>query len=128
VTSPQTHGPSTATSVGAWSLLAFGCELALVALAAVTGWRLGPSPVWSALLMLAFPGVVVLVWGRWFAPRSAHRLARPARFALQLTLFVVVAALAALVGLLAWGVALTVLAAVAFGLAKEPRAPGAVAD
>jgi hypothetical protein len=103
-------------------VLAFGCELALVALAAVTGWRLGPAAAWSLLLAVALPLVVVLVWGRWSAPRSAHRLGRPARFAVQLTLFVVVAALAALVGLAAWGVVLAVLAALAFGLAKEPPA------
>ncbi|MFC4615652.1 DUF2568 domain-containing protein [Cellulomonas algicola] len=103
------------------AVAAFAAELALVVLAAVTGWRLGERP-WTALLLaVVLPLTVVLVWGRWFAPRSAHRIRRRgARLAGQVVLFVVVAVLAAFVGLLWWGVALALVGGVAF--AAAPRA------
>ena len=34
------------------------------------------------------PVVAALVWGRWVAPRSGHRLADPARAGVELVLFV----------------------------------------
>ncbi|QHT57898.1 DUF2568 domain-containing protein [Cellulomonas sp. H30R-01] len=103
------------------AVAAFVAELALVVLAAVTGWRLGEPP-WTALVLaVVLPLAVVLVWGRWFAPRSAHRVERRwPRFMGQVAVFVVVAVLAASAGLLWWGVAVALVGAVAF--AAAPRA------
>lgn len=102
------------------ALAAFGAELALVVLAAVAGWRLGDPPGTALLLAVVLPLAVVVVWGRWFAPRSVHRIRRRRpRYAGQVAVFVVVAVLAASAGLLWWGVAVAVVGATAFAAAAR---------
>jgi hypothetical protein len=106
------------TSVGPAAVVAFLSELALLGLAAVTGWRLGTPPWTSLLLAAVLAAVVVAVWGRWFAPRSAHRVrSRGRRLAGQAALLVAVGALAAVAGLPWWGAAVAVVGITAFALA-----------
>jgi len=104
--------------VGGAAVVAFLAELALLALAAVAGWRLGGAP-WSSILLAALlPGVVIAVWSRWFAPTSAHRVQLGGRrLAGQAAVFATGAGVAAAAGLTWWGVGLTVVAITAFALA-----------
>ncbi|ASR53861.1 YrdB family protein [Cellulomonas sp. PSBB021] len=109
---------------GPLSVVAFVCELGLLVLAGVTGWRLGQridvpaQDALAAVLAVLLVAVVVIVWARWNAPRSPSRLPWPWRYLTQLAPFVAVALLAGLVGLGWWGAVLTVLAAVAFGFSR----------
>lgn len=140
----RTPGPAAAGRGGALppgvagplSVVAFVCELGLLVLAAVTGWRLGMRtdvPARSALaavLAVLVVAAVVVVWARWNAPRSPSRLRWPMRYLTQLAPFVAVALLAALVGPGWWGAVLAFVAAVAFGLSRGgddvPRRPDRV--
>lgn len=109
---------------GPLSVVAFVCELGLLVLAGVTGWRLGQrldvpgQDALAAVLAVLLVAVVVIVWARWNAPRSPSRLRWPWRYLTQLAPFVGVALLASLVGLGWWGAVLAVLAAVAFGFSR----------
>lgn len=104
--------------------VAFACELGLLVLAGITGWRLGlaldvPSQsALAAVLAVLLVAGVVLVWARWNAPRSASRLRWPWRYLTQLAPFAGVAVLAGVVGLGWWGAVLAFVAAVAFGISQ----------
>ncbi|MDM7855116.1 DUF2568 domain-containing protein [Cellulomonas alba] len=126
VEAPPPRGPgaarggpgAAAASIGPAAVVAFLSELALLGLAVVTGWRLGTPPWTSLLLAVVLVAVVVAVWGRWFAPTSAHRVrARGRRLAGQAALLVAVGALAAVAGLPWWGAAVAVVGITAFALA-----------
>jgi hypothetical protein len=71
--------------------------LELSALAAVANWGWSePGGEWRWVLVVAAPLVVTLVWGRWMAPRSNHRVGDPWRLIIELLVFgSAVAALAA---------------------------------
>jgi hypothetical protein len=71
--------------------------LELSALAAVSYWGWSEfGGAWRWVLVVAAPLVIVLVWGRWMAPRSSHRVGDPWRFVIELLVFgSAVAALAA---------------------------------
>ncbi len=53
----------------------------------LAGWRLGNSQAASLALAVVLPVVAAVVWGRWVAPRTSHRLADPTRLALEAALF-----------------------------------------
>jgi len=108
--------------VGVIGALAFLCELAMIALLAVAGWRLGTSTWASIGLAVAFDAVAIGIWARWMAPTSAHRLRRGPRLAAQAALFVAVGAVCVFAGLTAWGVAFAVVATGVFAAAREPEA------
>ena len=101
------HTPE-ATEVGILDALAFGCELAMLALLVAAGR--GIADGWQGwLLGVALALVAVGIWGWWMAPTSRHRLDNPARFVVQAILFVSVAVTAAIGGLMWWGVAFALL-------------------
>jgi hypothetical protein len=67
--------------------------LELCALAALAYWGATTGPVWlNVVLGIGLPLLVALVWGRWAAPRSAHRLPDTPRLALELGVFAAAAA------------------------------------
>jgi hypothetical protein len=113
--------------IGLVDALAFLCEIALVVLLAVAGWRLGasaglaePLPVLlGVVLALALPAAAVAVWGRWLAPRAAHRLPQPWRLDVQIALFVAAGLAVAGVGLVWWGVGLALVGTTAFALTRD---------
>lgn len=110
--------------VGAADVVAFLCELALLALVALVGWRLGgvsgPGGVaLSLVLAVALPALVVVVWGRWFARTATRRLAQPWRLDAQVALFVAAGLAAAGVGLVWWGVGLALVGTTAFALTRD---------
>ena len=90
-------GPGTP---GALDVAAFAGELVLVALVAVSGWRLGGGGLASALLAGALVAVVVTTWAVWVAPRSSRRLGRWGRWSVVTVLVIGNAVLAGLAGAL----------------------------
>lgn len=108
--------------IGYADMVAFVCELAMFPLVIasvnylVSGWR-------SWLIGIAAAIVVALIWARWMAPSSSHRLADPRRYVAQAVLFVAIGALAAASGLLWLGVVFTATALVAFAFSRT-EAPG----
>jgi hypothetical protein len=103
--------------VGYSDMVAFVCELAMFPLVIasvnylVSGWR-------SWLIGIAAAIVVALIWARWMAPTSSHRLPDPGRYIAQAALFVSIGVLAAVSGLLLLGVVFTVTALVAFAFSR----------
>ncbi|WP_051274975.1 YrdB family protein [Cellulomonas sp. URHD0024] len=94
--------PAPTQQIGALDVLAFLLELTMVVLLAVAGWRLGSSTVTYVGLAVAFVVVAVTLWGRWMAPRSAHRLPGTARAVLATGLFATTAVVALLAGVSAF--------------------------
>jgi hypothetical protein len=80
----------------------FLLELAAVAALAYAGASLG-SGVGAIVLAIVLPVVAVVVWGRWCAPRSPHRLGTPARIPLELAVFVAAGVLLLVAGAVLWG-------------------------
>lgn len=103
--------------VGFADMVAFACELAMfvVVIVAVNhlvdGWR-------SWLIGIAVALAIAVVWARWMAPRSDHRLRDPGRYIAQAVLFIAVGALAAVAGLLWVGVGFAVVSLGAFALSR----------
>lgn len=85
--------------------------LELIAVGAVAAWGLHvtTSPLrW--VLAAAAAALVLVVWGRFVAPRSPARLADPARLAVELGVFTVAAAASGAVTGWFWGVGYLVIA------------------
>jgi Protein of unknown function (DUF2568) len=77
-------------------VLAVKFLLELCALAALAYWGATTGPViLNVVLGIGAPLLAALIWGRWAAPRSAHRLPDRRRVPLELAVFA--AATAALV-------------------------------
>ena len=70
-------------------LLRLVAEVAMLAALAWGGWNLSDSAPVSLVAAVALPVAGALVWGRWVAPRAAHRLPDPARAGVELVLFMV---------------------------------------
>jgi hypothetical protein len=65
--------------------LRFLLELSALAAVAYWGWNEGGAARW--VLVVAAPLVVALVWGRWMAPRSNHRVRDPWRLVIEVLVF-----------------------------------------
>ena len=65
--------------------LRFFLELSALAAVAYWGWNEGGTARW--ILVVAAPLVVALVWGRWMAPRSNHRVPDPWRLVIEVVVF-----------------------------------------
>jgi hypothetical protein len=57
--------------------LAFALELAMLAALAYWGLETGDGTVGRLLLGLGAPAAAVVIWSRWLAPTSGHRLKMP---------------------------------------------------
>lgn len=73
--------------LGVHLALRFVLELALFASFAIAGASLDAPVVVRVLAALTGAAVPVLVWGRWMAPRSHHRLPDPRRLYAEWVLF-----------------------------------------
>lgn len=84
--------------------LKFVLELAAIGLLAAWGFRTGDGAL-APVLGLGAPLAMVLVWGRYAAPRAPRRLDTSARVPVELTIF-------AVAGGLAFGAGLRIVAVV----------------
>ena len=60
-------------------------ELSALAAVAYWGWSEGGGARW--VLVVAAPLAIAVVWGRWMAPRSNHRVHDPWRLVIELLVF-----------------------------------------
>ncbi len=100
-------------------ILSFVAELAMLALLAVTGARLGAGTlVFELALAILLPLSAASIWSVWMAPRSPRRMADPGRFGAQAALFAITAVLAGIAGLATLGIAFGVIATALFALTR----------
>lgn len=99
----------------------FVSELGLLVSLAFGGAWIGGNIVVSTVLAIGFPVIAAVIWGRFIGPRAASRLADPARFGLEIALFLIAAGL--LIGYGHWLFAIGLLALYAIGT-KHGRAGG----
>ena len=103
--------------VGFADMVAFVCELAMFALViAAVNYLVDGGRSW--LIGIAAALLVAVIWARWMAPTSSHRLSDPGRYVAQAVLFISIGVLAALSGLLWLGVVFTVTSLVAFAFSR----------
>ena len=101
--------------------LALRFALELCAFAALGYWgSQASSTFWSIVLAIVTPLAAIVVWGRFVAPKAAVKVSEPARWAIELVVFVGAAVALVVAGHAALGVALGVLA-VANGLLLRLR-------
>jgi Protein of unknown function (DUF2568) len=101
---------------------AFASELAMLALLAVIGVRLGTATLALELVLaVLLPLSAAATWSVWMAPRSSRRLADPVRFCAQAMLFAVTGVLAAVAGMTSLGIAFGVTATAVFALTRATR-------
>lgn len=111
-------------AVGFWEVLAFGCELAMLAALAVAGWLLAPSPTTAVVLAFALPALTGLVWGMWLAPRARRRLHGPALTSAKIAVYLITGMALAAAGEPAWGAVLAVVSVLdAVVLARRDARP-----
>jgi hypothetical protein len=101
----------------------FLTELALIAVLVWAGLGASLPLAGRIVIAVAAPGLAMVIWGLWMAPRARRRLADPLRLAAELVLFAVAAAALALTGPV---LAAVVFAVIAMGVAILLRtvAPG----
>ncbi|HEY2241188.1 MAG TPA: YrdB family protein [Streptosporangiaceae bacterium] len=97
----------------------FLTELALIAVLVWTGLGASLPLAGRIVIAVAAPGLAMVIWGLWMAPRARRRLADPLRLAAELVLFAVAAAALALTGPV---LAAVVFAVIAMGVAILLRA------
>jgi Protein of unknown function (DUF2568) len=108
------RGPAAAVEI-----LSFVAELAMLALLAVTGARLGAGTLaFEFALAILLPLSAASIWSVWMAPRSPRRLADPDRFVAQVALFAITGVLAGIAGLATLGIAFGVIATALFALTR----------
>lgn len=98
--------------LGVNASLAFLLELALLGAAVAIGLLLPTALPIRITLAVLLPVVVVLVWGRWMAPRASRRLAASGRLLLQTGLFAIAVVGLAALGQVGWAVLFAALVAV----------------
>jgi hypothetical protein len=99
-------GAGSLPKIGIGEVLAFGCELAMLAALAVVGWLLAPSRPVAIALAFALPALMGLVWGLWLAPRARHRLQGPLLTGAKVAIFVLTGGALVVAGHAGWGMAL----------------------
>jgi hypothetical protein len=84
--------------VGILGLVRFTAELGMLGSLGYGGWHLADQVSLSVVLAVALPLLAATVWGRWIAPRAAHRLTDPAKLFVEVILFASAAAVLILAG------------------------------
>jgi hypothetical protein len=91
--------------------LKFFLELAALAAFAIWGAESEAGALAVAHAIVA-PLIVVLLWGRFAAPRSRHRLPRATRIPFELTVFALAVVALLTVGQVAWAIVLATVMAI----------------
>jgi Protein of unknown function (DUF2568) len=108
------HAPAAAIQTAS-----FIGELAMLALLAVTGARLGAGALVLELAAgILLPVLAASIWGVWMAPQSSRRLADPGRLTAQVALFAATGLLAGLAGMATLGIVFAVTATALFALTR----------
>lgn len=106
-----------ATLRGANLALAFLLELAMLAALAFAGW-MASDVFWLRLVLaIALPGLAIVLWGLFAAPRSARRLEGRALLGFKIIIFAVAAAALWAAGQALAAVVFGALVAINLGLA-----------
>lgn len=96
-------------------VLCFVAELAMLALLAASGWRLGDGGLIGIALAVLYPALVVVLWSIYIARTAEKRLRQPWRLAVQLLLIAGTTAAAIAGDLMVLGIVFAALATVTFG-------------
>jgi hypothetical protein len=110
--------PEQVQRVGPLEVGVFLDELALLAVLAIAGARLGNGIATSLFLAILLPLAAAVLWGAWLAPRARRRLGHPARLVAKLALVAVASALLAGTGL-TWAAAAFLVVSAALLTAGE---------
>jgi hypothetical protein len=94
----------------------FFVEMAMLALLAVAGWRLGDGGLLGIALGVLYPALVVIVWARYIARTAEKRLGQPWRLLAQLLLVGGTTVAAAAADHMSLAIAFAVAGVVVFGL------------
>jgi hypothetical protein len=92
--------------------LAFSLEMIMCVAYGMWSYSLSPQIVIRWLLTLAVPGVVIVIWSLFAAPKAAYLLSNPAHYILELGLTLLAAFLLFHLGHHQWGIIIAVLAVV----------------
>lgn len=110
--------PTKPQDIGPLDALAFACELAMLVLLVASGHGFtGGWLGWAIGVFLA--AVAISIWAQWMAPNSVRRLDNPARFTVQVMLFLTVALYAAGGGLAWWGIGFAIVAIGTFAALRD---------
>ena len=101
---------------GVTAVLAFALEIAMLAAFGIFGYSMAKPALLGVVLAVALMGCVIVVWGRFLAPRAGHRLSFPARVVVELVLESASAVALWAAGHEQSAIALGVLIVVRFGL------------
>ena len=99
-------------------LLAFGCELWMLATLALSGWDLGKHGLMGISLAIFYPALAIAIWAAWLAPRGGGQLADPWRFLVQVVLFAATGVVASLAMHVILGVVFAAVATVVFATVR----------
>ncbi|KAA0019416.1 YrdB family protein [Antrihabitans cavernicola] len=112
---------SRTTTPGPLDVVAFACEMAMLVLLAIAGWRLFDATPAKVIALIVLPVAAGVVWGIWMAPTSTRRLANPARLLVQTVLFATTAVICVAAGMPWWGIGFAVVAIGVFGMLSRGR-------
>lgn len=73
------------------STIVFIIELGMLASFAYFGYQIGNHSWSKIVLAIALPMVIIIIWGYWIAPKSAHRFRMPYVAIVRLLLFLIAA-------------------------------------
>lgn len=99
-------------------LLAFGCELWMLATLALSGWDLGKHGLMGISLAIFYPALAIAIWAAWLAPRGRGQLPDPWRFVVQVVLFVGTGVVASLAMHVVLGVIFAAVATIVFAAVR----------
>jgi Protein of unknown function (DUF2568) len=115
----QLHPSPVSSPTAAVEILSFAAELAMLAVLAVTGARLGAGTLaFELVLAILLPLSAASIWSVWMAPRSSRRLVDPGRLGAQVALFAATGGLAGIAGVATLGIAFGVTATVLLALTR----------
>lgn len=84
--------------------VAFLIELAMLVAFAYWGFNANANLLAKILLGVGVPAIVIIIWGKWAAPKSERRLATPQLLSLKFGLFILAAIALQVSGKTTWAI------------------------